>query len=91
MQIEVDNSATLRVLVTLRILIEEPDMHTKQSLAEKIGVSKDSIKKYFLAMRKAGFIVKVSDYPDYTYSVDIINELKNESVLTKFSSKRHKK
>jgi response regulator of citrate/malate metabolism len=90
-EVQIDTSISMRILVTLRILIEEPDTYTKAMLAEKIGVSRDSIKKYFLAMRRAGFIVKVAPYPDYTYSIEVISDLRQEDATTKYSSARHKK
>jgi len=89
--IDIDTSVTMRVLVTLRLLIEEPDVYTKASLSAKIGVSKDSLKKYFAGMRRAGFNVKSSGYPDYTYSIELIDEVKSENLVTNFSSNRHKK
>ena len=75
-------SATVRAMEVLRILLRYPDQYTKKDLAEKFGVSTDTITFYFNSMRMAGFNVEDSGYPDYTYSTRIINRVVEENLKT---------
>lgn len=70
MNTKVDKSSTYRILMILRKLMNEPDQHTKKMLAEDFGVSVDTIGRDFYVLRKAGFKVVHSDFPDYKYSID---------------------
>lgn len=91
----IDKSATFRIIATLKLLLDEPNVYTRKQLADKIGVNYDTIKKYFNMLRKAGFLVKHSDFPDYVYQISNItikyeNDMKlNKEFLTTYSSKRH--
>jgi biotin operon repressor len=93
----IDESATFRIVATLKLLLDEPDVYTRKQLAAKIGVNFDTVKKYFNMLRKAGFEVEHSDYPDYVYhisnlSIKYENDMKlNKEFLTTYSSKRHEK
>jgi len=75
-------SANIRVMEVLRILLRYPDQYTKKQLAEKFGVSTDTISFYFNSMRLAGFKVSDSGYPDYTYSIRIIDPVVEENLKT---------
>lgn len=65
-----DRSGIFRVLIILKKLLNEPDQHTRKMLAEDFGVSLDTIGRDFQIMRKAGFKVVHSDFPDYKYSIE---------------------
>ena len=75
-------SATVRALEVLRLLLRYPDVYTKKQLAEKFGMSVDSISFYFESMRIAGFHVYDSGYPDYTYSIKIIDPVVEQNFKT---------
>jgi predicted transcriptional regulator len=64
-----ENSATTRGLVVLKLLIDQPQQHTRKELANKFDVHIDTMKKYFVSMKKAGFEVVQNGYPDYCYYV----------------------
>lgn len=95
-----DSATSLRILVCLKLLLDEPEIYTRRQLADKLGVHVDTIKKYFKAMKYAGFDIKCSSYPDYLYYICNIEGLQynnynksdmklNKEFLTTFSSKRH--
>lgn len=65
----IEISVTYRVLCILKLLLEQPDQHTKKMLAEDYNVSIDTISRDFMIMRIVGFNVIHSGYPDYKYSI----------------------
>lgn len=75
-------SATVRALEVLRLLLRYPDVYTKKQLAEKFGMSVDSISYYFESIRLAGFHVSDSGYPDYTYAIRRMDPIVEENLKT---------
>lgn len=78
MKPEIDTSTTFRIVAMLKLIMDEPEVHTRKSICERFKVSRDTVKLYLRAMREAGFEVK-TDYPDYTYYIDNIT-IKYESM-----------
>lgn len=60
----------------LYFLIYEPDFWTRRALASYFDVSIDTIKNGMADIRKVGFEVVCSGYPDYTYSIKVGDKLK---------------
>lgn len=67
---EGQTSAKIRALSILKEIIEDPEKHTSAYYAEKHNVDRSSIKRDIDAMRKAGWNVRISPYPDYLIYLD---------------------
>ena len=48
----IDESATFRIVATLKLLLDEPDVYTRKQLAAKIGVNFDTIKSILICCEK---------------------------------------
>lgn len=83
MMFNIDNAATYRVLAVLKLLIDEPHVHTRKSVSENFKISLDTFKKYIRVIRAIGFDVKHSGYPDYTYYIDNIQVKYTSMKITK--------
>lgn len=73
-----NGSPVKRCLQVLKILLEQPEVYTKKSLAEMMGVEIDAISVYFEYMKEVGFDVRHNDYPDYQYYIHNADEIRKK-------------
>lgn len=59
-----------RLTRLLRAVLEYPFGYTKQMLADKYGVSRDTISGDFRALESAGFVLDKDDRHRYAFKVD---------------------
>ena len=67
---EAEFSTRIRLVRILRTIAEYPYGYTKQLLADKYGVSRDTISGDFKAMESAGFVLEKDDRHRYAFKVD---------------------
>ncbi|MEM6265091.1 MAG: WYL domain-containing protein [Bacteroidota bacterium] len=65
-----DQTPRHRILRIMRILLEQPHTYTKTQLAQRCGVSKDTIDNDFRAFKNAGFELHRDDKDRYAFQED---------------------
>jgi DNA-binding IscR family transcriptional regulator len=70
MKLTKQDDIPLRIMSVFKDILDNPELYTRKALAEKYDIHPDTVKKYFIAMRKAGFEVAHNDYPDYCYYIN---------------------
>ena len=70
MKTDPDKVTRLRIARLIRLLIDEPGRYGIVVIADLLGVSRDTIKKDISIIRKAGFEVSHSDFPDYLWGIE---------------------
>jgi len=74
MSTEKEHGHKLRLLLVMRALIESPRQHTKNDLAKKFGVHRDTITNYFRDFETAGFALDHDQKYRYFFESDPVYE-----------------
>lgn len=70
MKLTKEDDIPFRIMSVFKDILDNPELHTRKALAEKYNIHPDTVKKYFIAMRKAGFEVAQTGYPNYCYYIN---------------------